>query len=99
MNTNNGVKWRRYIVPKQVEQIINHLFIDTYKSKKNIKIMTVNDSEMCVRVAVVVRMRLTSTRHQLLVHIPFHCWTLTIVRDTLNLHRDMLTWENEAFST
>jgi len=39
-------------VPKQVEKINNHLFIDTYKSN-NVKIgvndMTVNDSEMCVR--------------------------------------------------
>jgi len=51
MNTNNGVKWRRFIVPKKVEQINDHLFIDTYKSN-NIKIdanMTVNDSKMCVR--------------------------------------------------
>jgi len=51
VNTNNGVKWKRFIVPKQVEQINDHLFIDTYKSN-NIKIgvndMT-NDSEMCVR--------------------------------------------------
>jgi len=51
MNTNNGVKWSRFIVPKQVEQINDYLFIDTYKSN-NIKIgvndMTVNDSEMCV---------------------------------------------------
>jgi len=49
MNTNNGVKWRRYIVPTKVEKINDHLFIDTYKSN-NIKIavndMTVNDSEM-----------------------------------------------------
>jgi len=48
----NGVKWRRFIVPRKVEQINNYLFIDTYKSNK-IKIgvndMTVNDSEMCVR--------------------------------------------------
>jgi len=46
MNTNNGVKWRRFIVPNKVEQINDHLFIDTYKSN-NIKIgandMTVND--------------------------------------------------------
>jgi len=52
VNTNNGVKWRRFIVPKTVEQINDYLFIDTYKSN-NIKIgvhdMTVNDSEMCVR--------------------------------------------------
>jgi len=52
VNTNNGVKWRRFIVRKKVEQINEHLFIDTYKSN-NIKIgmhdMTVNDSEMCVR--------------------------------------------------
>jgi len=44
MNTNNGVKWRRFIVPKKVEQINYYLFIDTYKSN-NIKI-GVNDSEM-----------------------------------------------------
>jgi len=47
VNINNGVKWRRFIVPKKVEQIN-----DTYKSI-NIKIgendMTLNDSEMCVR--------------------------------------------------
>jgi len=52
MNTNKEVEWRRFIVPKKVEQINDHLFIDTYKSD-NIKIgvndMTVNDSEMCVR--------------------------------------------------
>jgi len=43
MNTNNGVKWRRFIVPKKFEQINDHLFIDTctYKST-NIKI-GVND--------------------------------------------------------
>jgi len=52
MNTNNGVKWRRFIVPKKVEQINDYLFIDTYKSN-NIKIgmndMTVNDSKMCMK--------------------------------------------------
>jgi len=54
MNTNKEVEWRRFIAPKKVEQINDHLFIDTsvYKSN-NIKIgvndMTVNDSEMCVR--------------------------------------------------
>jgi len=52
MNTNDDMKWRRFIVPKQVEQINDHLFIYTYKSI-NIKIgvndMTVNDSEMSVR--------------------------------------------------
>jgi len=52
VNTNTGVKWRRFIVPKKVEQIHDHLFMDTYKSN-NITIgvndMTVNDNEMCVR--------------------------------------------------
>jgi len=52
MNMNNGVKWRRFIVRKKVELIIDHLFMDTYKSN-NIKIgvnyMTVNDSEILVR--------------------------------------------------
>jgi len=52
MNTNDGVKWRRFMVPKKVEQIDHYVFVDTYKSN-NIKIgvndMTVNDSEMCVR--------------------------------------------------
>jgi len=50
MKTNNGVKWRRFIVPKNVEQINYHLFMDTYKSN-NIKIgvndMMVNDRK-CV---------------------------------------------------
>jgi len=52
MNTNNDVKWWRFIVPKKVEQINDHIFKDTYKSD-NINIgvndMTVNDSEMSVR--------------------------------------------------
>jgi len=52
MNTNNGVKWRRFIMPRKVEEINDHLFIDTYRSN-NINIgvndMTVNDSEMCMR--------------------------------------------------
>jgi len=37
MNTNNDVKWRRFIVPKKVEKIDDRLFIDTYKSN-NIKL-------------------------------------------------------------
>jgi len=52
MNTKNGVKWRRFIVRKKVEQINDFLFIDTYKSfnmKIGVNDMTVNDSEMCVR--------------------------------------------------
>jgi len=52
VNTNDGVKWRRFIAPTKVEQINDHLFIDTYKSN-NIQIgvndMTVKDSEMCLR--------------------------------------------------
>jgi len=50
MNTNNDVKWRRFIVPKKVEQINDHLFIDIYKSN-NIKIdgNDMTDSEMSVR--------------------------------------------------
>jgi len=52
VNTNNGVKWRRFIVPKKVEQINDHLLINTYELN-NIKIgvndMTVNDSKMCMR--------------------------------------------------
>jgi len=46
VNTNNGVKWRRFIVPKKVEQINDHLFIDTFKSS-NIKI-GVNMIAICV---------------------------------------------------
>jgi len=30
MNTNYGMKWRRFIVPENVEQINDHLFIDTF---------------------------------------------------------------------
>jgi len=52
MNTNNGVKCRRFIVPKKVEHINDQLFIDTHKSN-NIEIgvndMTVNESEMSAR--------------------------------------------------
>jgi len=32
MNTNNGVNWRKFIVPKKVEQINDYLFIDTYSA-------------------------------------------------------------------
>jgi len=51
MNTNNDVKWR-FIVPKKVEQINDHVFIDTYKSniiQIGVNDMTVNDSEMSAR--------------------------------------------------
>jgi len=52
MNTNKEVEWRRFIVPKKVEEINDHLFIDTYKSN-NINIgvndLTVNDSKISVR--------------------------------------------------
>jgi len=51
VNTNNGVKWRRFIVPEKVEKINDHFFIDTCKSNEIIVVMndvTVNDSEMCV---------------------------------------------------
>jgi len=41
MNTNKEVEWKRFIVPKKVEQINDNLFIDTHKSN-NIKI-GVND--------------------------------------------------------
>jgi len=37
VNTNNGVKWKRFIVPTKVEQINDHLFIAPYKSN-NIKL-------------------------------------------------------------
>jgi len=46
------VEWKRFIVPKKVEQINDHLFIDTYKSNNiniGVNYMTVNDSEMSVR--------------------------------------------------
>jgi len=50
VNTNNSVKWRRFIVPKKAEQINDHLFIDTSQiTKIGVNDMTVNDSEMCVR--------------------------------------------------
>jgi len=50
MNTNNGVKRRRFIVLKKVEQINDHLFIDTYKSN-NIKfgVNDKNDSKMIAK--------------------------------------------------
>jgi len=52
MNTNKGCEMEEIYSSKKVEQINDHLFIDTYKSN-NIKIgvnaMTVNDSEMSVR--------------------------------------------------
>jgi len=33
MNTNNRMKWWRFIVPKKVEQIDDYLFIDTYTQR------------------------------------------------------------------
>jgi len=47
VNTNNGVKWRRFKVPKKVEQINDHL--DNYKSNKiklGVNDMTVYYREM-----------------------------------------------------
>jgi len=44
MYTNNDVEWRRFIVPKKVEKINDHLLIDTYKSN-NIKIGVNDDGE------------------------------------------------------
>jgi len=47
MNTNKEVEWSRFIVPKKVEQINDHLFIDTYKSnniKSGVNDMTVKAS-------------------------------------------------------
>jgi len=41
VNKNNGVKWRRFIVPKKVEQINDYVFIDTYES--NFKKIGVNE--------------------------------------------------------
>jgi len=40
VNTNNGVNWRRFIVPKIVEQINDHLFanerrIDSLKARQS----------------------------------------------------------------
>jgi len=51
VNTSNGVKWRRFIVPIKFEQINYHLFIDTKSNNIQIGVndMTVNDSEMCAR--------------------------------------------------
>jgi len=52
MNRDNGVKWRRFKVHKKVDHINDYLFIDTYKSnniKNGVNDMTVNDTEMCVR--------------------------------------------------
>jgi len=38
MNTNEEVEWRKFIVPKKVEQIIDHLFIDTYTVSTEINV-------------------------------------------------------------
>jgi len=37
MNTNKEVEWRRFIESEKVEQINDHLFIDTYKFKFKVK--------------------------------------------------------------
>ena len=52
MDTNNSVKWRRFIVPIKVEQIKVNLFLDTYNSKITkigMNEMKMNDYEMSVR--------------------------------------------------
>jgi len=43
------VKWRRFIVPEQVEKINDYLFIDANKIKIGMNEMTVNDSELSMR--------------------------------------------------
>jgi len=56
MDTNNGVKWSTFIVPKKVEQIDDYLFIDTYKSntiKIGVNDMTVNDVYEIIRRSLV----------------------------------------------
>jgi len=44
LNTNNGVKWRRFIKPKKVEQI-NDITYKSNKIKVGVNDMTVNDGE------------------------------------------------------
>jgi len=51
VNTNNGVKGSRFIMPEKLSKLMT-TFKDTYKSKKikvGVNDMTVNDSEICVR--------------------------------------------------
>jgi len=43
MNMNNNVKWRRFIVPKKVEQINDHLFIDIHANFYIIWLVNVNE--------------------------------------------------------
>jgi len=51
MNANNGVKWRRFIVPKKLEPIndYNYSLNKSNSIKIGVNDMTVTDSEMCVR--------------------------------------------------
>jgi len=41
MNTNNDVKWRRFIVPKKVEQINDHLFKLSFRIKLTLPIVRI----------------------------------------------------------
>jgi len=74
VNTNNGVKWRRFIIPKKVEQVNDHLFIDTYKSN-NMKIgvndMTVNEYHHIARWLIFLGYVLFFFVH--LIVLGFHC--------------------------
>jgi len=51
LKTNNGVKWRWFIVSKKVEQINDYLFIDYKSNKINIGMnyIRVNDNKMSIR--------------------------------------------------
>lgn len=52
VNMKNSVKWSRFILHENVEQINHHLFIDNYKQNKiqnGMNEMMVNDSGMSMR--------------------------------------------------
>jgi len=46
VNTNNGVKWRKFIVPRKVEQINNHLLLAQLLSIASVGLVNGSVSEL-----------------------------------------------------
>jgi len=48
MNTNKEMEWRRFIVPKKVEQINDHLFMETVCSPEGrFVVSSIVDRDVC----------------------------------------------------
>jgi len=59
MNTNNGVKWRRFKVPKQIEHINDHLFSCTIITAATFVLDWVTTKEDHTRLRILASRRMT----------------------------------------